>query len=165
MKKRGSKLSIHVLMGLLVGAVLVIGMFFIAEPLIKYFTQDMNNDDAHFLEASIEELSSLILSIEEGEKKEMPFYSYSNYDLYLNVYNIGSDITECYMAACIVLCFDEGCENLVSEDMVRLFDEDVVFNKVGKITSLDIEEGSSGRFLLAVEKKEGKISFDIVQQN
>ncbi len=165
MKKRGAKLSISVLMGLLVGAVLVIGIIFIVEPFIRTLTSDMDNDDAHFLEASLVELGDVINDVEEGERKEMPFYAFDRDEIYLNAYNKESDIPECYMAACITLCFDEGCEKLVSEDMVRLFDENIVFNKVEKITSLDVEEGNSGRFLLAVEKSEGKISFDIVQQN
>lgn len=152
----GEKLSLSVLIGSLVGVALVIGIIFIAGPFVKQLTEGLNNDDVHFLEGSMDEISLIINNVNEGETEEMLFYTIDDPDIYLNVYNSDSGILECYHSPCAVLCFDPECESLVSEDMVRLFDSDVVFSKTGKVTKLNIGDG---RFLLNAGKTEGKISF------
>ncbi len=155
MNKKAIELSMTTLIGLLVGVALAIGIIFVAVPFIEVFTSDMGSEDNSFLESSMDELESIIYGIEEGETKDILFYSFDKFNIYLNSYNNDSDVTECFSVPCIALCSDDICEDVL---FYRAF-SDVVFSSTGIITKIDLEDGNSGRFLMYVEKVDGKVSF------
>ncbi len=160
MKKKGIELSLSSLIGLVVGIALTVGIIiFVIIPFWNVFINDMHSEDEALLEDSMEELESLIIGINNGEEKDMLFYSYDQMDLYLNAYNNDSDVNRCFLVPCIVICNDELCDEEVLFD--KTFSSDIVFENTGIITKVDIEEGNSGRFLLYVKKRNGSISLSL----
>jgi hypothetical protein len=158
MRKKGVELSLHSLIGILMGVAIAIGIIFVVIPFIEVFTQGMHGEDEDFLENSLDEFVNLVYGLNEGDKKDMLFYSYGQFDIYLNTYNNDSSISECFLVPCIALCSDSECEEILFH---RALSNDVVFENSGIITKIDVEEGNSGRFLLYVEKRNSSITLSL----
>lgn len=145
MNKKAIELSLKMILGLVLAALVLIFLFAFIEDILSIFFPKPSAATTQNFERLVDEINNL----EEGKSIEIPYYIYMKDNIKLVAHELDK---ECYPENCLCICKTTGCDKWRDRECFKGYN--VVIGHAGVFGILNDERRIS---LLSVKKEPGVI--------